>query len=436
MAHSIRPRGFGFSEYVVIMSHHFAAYCLAKWGDKAAWRAELERLWNDAPPAKHEPRAACLPPTKPRPQDVVISKPRGRACDHAAQIEKVYQLLLNHRAGAQALVQTAELASEAGIHRVTVAGILAELRSAGRITTARAGRYGGLIVSFRDVAISEPEPQAPPTAGADQPKPDVAILSPVEPAQPIAAAQTAIEHAASMEETYSTNKLNCVSSVGTRDGYNSPVPAPPPVPAHPAEPVRLADVVRELFDVLQVDQDTGEKRRVTTRQLLAFVRDLGRWPEVVILRAINEERRRRRCAAVIADIASMSPATLRAQLRLMERLADRSRAEGSNLCRYADWAARELRAELARRPAEPGRKPRKVCERLPDLRAAGERHQAELFVLVDQVRATRPRPAPAAVAVAEQHQVETPQIEPTPTLASLLAAIQAIPVELRPQRAL
>jgi hypothetical protein len=148
LAHSIRPRGFAFPEYVVIMSHHFAAYCLAKWGTKDAWRAELERIWDAAPPAKHAPAPACKP-------DVVIpAKPCGRASNHAAQVDRVYGLLLEHRAGAQAPIHTAELASAAGMHRVTLAGILAELRSAGRITTTRNGRYGGLIVAFPDVAIS------------------------------------------------------------------------------------------------------------------------------------------------------------------------------------------------------------------------------------------------------------------------------------------
>jgi hypothetical protein len=200
LAHSIRPRGFTFPEYVVIMSHHFAAYCLAKWGTKDAWRAELERLWDAAPPAKHAPLLARKP-------DVAISpKPRGRASNHAAQVERVYGLLLDHRAGAQALVQTAELASEAGLHRVTLAGILAELRETKRITTARNGRYGGLIVSF----------------------PDVAIVAAPEAAQPIAAAQTAIEPPAPLEETRVPNSNPCVSSDRAEAGYSSQQVDPAP----------------------------------------------------------------------------------------------------------------------------------------------------------------------------------------------------------------
>ena len=196
MASSIRPRGFTFAEYVVIMSHHFAAHCLAKWGSKDAWRAELERLWNLAPAAKHAPAQA-----RPAAAVAVPARvPRGRASNHAEQVERVYTLLQAHRAGAQALVQTAELASEAGMHRVTLAGILAELRSAGRITTERAGRYAGLVVSF----------------------PDVAIVAAPEAAERATVAQTAIEPATPLEETRVPNSTSCVSSEQAPAGYSSP----------------------------------------------------------------------------------------------------------------------------------------------------------------------------------------------------------------------
>ena len=73
----------------------------------------------------------------------------------------------------------------------------------------------------------------------------------------------------------------------------------------------------------------------------------------------------------------MKPPTLRAQLRLMERLSDKSRMEETNLHKFTDWAARELRNALARLP-KTGQKPRPICEALPDLRAAGAAHRAQI----------------------------------------------------------
>jgi hypothetical protein len=184
-------------------------------------------------------------------------------------------------------------------------------------------------------------------------------------------------------------------------GETHPPPeTPKPTAAAPAPPLRrLVDAVREAFNQVRVDQATGERRKVTRRRVLAALAELGSWPAEAIERAIAEERQRRRIAAIVDDIRGMPVGTLRAQLRLMERLGDKSRELGTNLYRYADWAAREMRAELASRPAKRGRKPRRNCEALPDLRAAGATYQAELLDLVDQVRSTTPRLAPIAIAV-------------------------------------
>ena len=178
----------------------------------------------------------------------------------------------------------------------------------------------------------------------------------------------------------------------------------PQAPAGAPRP-KLADAVREVFDRLRVDQDTGERRRIYSKHVREALAEMGNWPASVVERAIEDERQRRRIAAIVADIQGMTPGTLRAQLRLMERLADKSRAEGTNLYRYAEWAAREMRAELATRPAEAGRKPRKNCEALPNLRAAGEQQQADLWQVAErglaELRAHRAAPAPEPA-----HQVD------------------------------
>lgn len=192
-----------------------------------------------------------------------------------------------------------------------------------------------------------------------------------------------------------------------------PREAPPP----PAAPRRLADLVREAFDQVLVDRETGEKRRVTRKRLMIALGPLAR-SDAAIDRAIADERQRRRIAAIVAEIRSMQASTLRQQIRLMERLADKSRDQGTNLHKYADWAAREMRGELASRPPEPGRKPRKNCEVLPDLRATGERYYAELFDLVDQARATMPKPAPIAVAVKPSGEASVGVCSPNPPPAA------------------
>lgn len=198
LARTLYGRGFTFPEYAAIMSHHFAAYCLAKWGTKERWREELAACWQDA--AEHTGYRPKAPAGKRAPDVVIVAKPRGRASSHAQQIERVYQLLQDARAGAQALINTKELASAADMHRVTLAGILAELRSAGRIATQRNGRYGGLVVSFPDVAIV------------------------CEPAAEYCAPmlETPNELAAPIEETSTSNK-SCVSSEQRRAGYSSQV---------------------------------------------------------------------------------------------------------------------------------------------------------------------------------------------------------------------
>ena len=195
LARTLYGRGFTFPEYVVIMAHHFAAYCLAKWGTKEAWREELAALWANA---REKTDYAPKAPGRKKPDVAVSKKPQGRANNHAQTVEHVYALLQEARAGAQALIHTAELASDAGMHRVTLAGILEELRSAGRIETRRNGRYGGLIVSFPDVAVSS--------------KQVAEYCAPV--------LETANEAPALVEGT-STNSKACVSSEPRESGDSS-----------------------------------------------------------------------------------------------------------------------------------------------------------------------------------------------------------------------
>ena len=390
MASSIRPRGFTFAEYVVIMSHHFAAHCLAKWGSKDAWRAELERLWNLAPAAKHAPAQA-----RPAAAVAVPARvPRGRASNHAEQVEKVYQLLLDHRAGAQALVQTAELASEAGMHRVTLAGILAELRDAGRITTERAGRYAGLVVSF----------------------PDVAIVSAQEPAQPATVAQTAIEPAAPLEETRVPNSASCVSSEQAPAGYSSPA----------VEQPALAELAAAYLDDPEAgrlglrSKATGEAvRRHTAAHFAEQVEPYGYTAQQA--RAAYKAEQDRRAALeraewarFFAQLKAMTDVELLAYVnggcrREVAELArqhsggaapfDRHKYQARLRCAKQNLAWRGV--ELTRKPAQPSTKPSKPAR-----------------AQVARLQACQP------LRFEQQPLVEPHQVEPAPTLTSLLASIQ------------
>lgn len=158
-ARAIKGLGFTLPEYAALMTRYFASdreQMIARWGDKDRWWEELADIWDKVAPAK---RGFW----QPKPDVAIPAKPKGRASDHGTQVENVYRILQEHRVGDKATIKTADIAAEADIHRVTLAGILAELRRSGRITTERLGRYGGLTVSFSDVAIPDELPIAAPT---------------------------------------------------------------------------------------------------------------------------------------------------------------------------------------------------------------------------------------------------------------------------------
>jgi DNA-binding MarR family transcriptional regulator len=93
---------------------------------------------------------------------------RGRASNHAATVEQVYSLLLEHKAGRDAIIHIADLASAIGAHRGTVTRILIELADAGRISKRRLAGGGGLVITFlepqRDVIIDAVSAAALPIA--------------------------------------------------------------------------------------------------------------------------------------------------------------------------------------------------------------------------------------------------------------------------------
>jgi len=204
-ATGIRGRGFTFPEYVALMTHLYGAAAVAKWGTKQAWREELSALWFKSQAPRYAP--------KPAPK---VKAPRGRAGDHAALVEKVYQLLLEHRAGAEAIVQIADLAAAVGANRRTIASILNELRK-DHISTKRFGQYGGLIITFSDVIYSA------------APVDELPVPARVNDAPPL--------------RTEETRGINCVSSESRESD-------------HISEPPTLDELARAYWS------DTANGRRV------------------------------------------------------------------------------------------------------------------------------------------------------------------------------
>lgn len=214
-AYGIKGRGFTFPEYAAIMGILYGSDMVAKWGAGEAVRMELAALWQKAPGPKFAPRAKKAPRVA-----------RGRAGDHTALVEQVYSLLVEHKAGAEAIVTARQISDVIYCARETVARIIAELVASGRIRTRRLPRHDGLVITFLDVIYS-------PAAEAVYPQP----------------AQSNDDRSAAAEET--PEYSHCVSSDREAD--------------HSSAPPSLAELAREYLsrpaprvENALVDRSTGE----------------------------------------------------------------------------------------------------------------------------------------------------------------------------------
>lgn len=257
---AIRGLGFSLPEYAALMTRYFAsdrAEMLARWGNKDTWWEELADIWNKSAPPK---RGIW----QPKPAVAKRRKPVGRASDHAAQVERVYALLQQHRDGDTATIKTADLAREAGMHRVTLAGILAELRN-GRIQTQRLGRYGGLLITFSDVAILAE--QAPESSAETQ--------------------QTKQTTAGAIEDTHT----HTVSLPESREpGYSSQLPTLAQLAAHYLD--QQAQVIGEQLVSKKTGQITYRRTAKHFAQLVSA--DYGDWyTKADALEAYATEQERR-----------------------------------------------------------------------------------------------------------------------------------------------
>jgi len=152
-------------------------------GEAAIW-ADIARVIGMARAAHPEitPRLYGTRPEK------VTKPPRGRAGKHSDLVEKVYALLQEYRAGAQAVVKIGILAAAIHCDRRTISEILKELRGdeekdiPARITTRRLAGGAGLLVKFppkRDVIYSTEQAAELPTV-APETAPATAALGDTE----------------------------------------------------------------------------------------------------------------------------------------------------------------------------------------------------------------------------------------------------------------
>jgi hypothetical protein len=145
MASNIRSRGFTFPEFAALMSFFFGTEMASKWGTGPGVREEIAALWFMG----RTPRADEYKPGTPEPTK------RGRGSDHAALVERAYQVILEYRVGINAIIKVNELADALRVDRRTAFALLAELNGkkggARRITSRKFGADEGLIIDFEEV---------------------------------------------------------------------------------------------------------------------------------------------------------------------------------------------------------------------------------------------------------------------------------------------
>lgn len=248
---AIRGCGFTLPEYIALMNIYFAedrAQILTRWGNKESWHAELADVWDKSAPAR---RGYW------QPKRDVAKKPKGRASDHHAQVERVYTIVREHQIGDRSVMKTADIASEAEMHRVTLSNILTELQNDGRIHKTRFGRYGGLIITFPDVAIVDELPIAAPAA------------------------------ASPLEDTHTHNR---VSSETREAGYSSGQ-------QQPTLPETLAEAVIEAIDMYGTRYVPAPGAVKPVERVVQYIRSNGgTWPDWAIRREYRWQLRLRSIA--------------------------------------------------------------------------------------------------------------------------------------------
>lgn len=168
----------------------------------------------------------------------------------------------------------------------------------------------------------------------------------------------------------------------------------------------LRALVAEAFDIYA---DAPKRKRKSLVRHHVTANSTRRWEPDDFDSAYRAELLRR-------DVAATPTLNgLRRALRLNEHRAERAEEQGDPSAIWWRFTIDVLAAEMRRRPPDPQRTRRKVCEVLPDTRRAGERHQAELWAALERDREDRAPPR-TTKPVCPSH---------TPNAAGLIARLKA-----------
>jgi hypothetical protein len=295
-----------------------------------------------------------------------------------------------------------DLGAQLKAGRRTVQADLAALRDAGEISTGQIGGNGrpfAILLSGFGGAIKSRKPDRTAAETRDS--------------------GGAISEAPEVVQTPQTADPNVHANKEGRSPQSS-APDPAPGRAHPggdllpapagARRGRLGALVAEGFDAY-ADAPRHRRKRAVLHYVAA---NGGEGADPAFVEALYDTERDRR------NMATWTPARLRRSLRIYEAKADAARDGSGDLLWLWRRLYRDASAELARRPATPGRKARKNCEVLPDLRKTGERKQAELWAVAEQAlagrRGAKRSPAPGPLVLDD-----SPRSQEDPRVAELLA---------------
>jgi hypothetical protein len=331
------------------------------------YRAHVDAEIARYRPHNYQPQAtisAGLPAPAPAPlADAQHRRPRGRPVgSRAARCAALLRLLeaLPADEHGRRSYHVDDLAAHLGCCRRTVSSLLAELEATGTLTRGAPRGTGGapfLVFSWDANKSQEPCAAAPEAGTGDA------------DARAFWDASNAAVPRIATPETAEINPMHRV--------YTPPVCPPAPPPARG----RLGALVAEGFDAYG-----GAPLHTRKRLVLRYVADNGGADaDPAFVDALYGTERDRR------SMATWSTPRLRRSVRIYEVKADAARDGSGDLAWLWRRLHRDAAAELARRPAEPGRAPRAVFEALPNPRAAGARRQAELWAVVDAARARQRR---------------------------------------------
>lgn len=291
VAQGLRGRGYSFPRYAALMAHYFGDYYKAKWpGRPDLLREELARLWARSQPAARPFTAQPVPaPAKERHNGP--GRPYAPDATRAAQLGVLRELLaaLPTDDFGRVPISTAQLARQMGKTDRMIRLYLTDLAANAEINYFRNGKQSFVILTPQFGALG-----ATPAKASDYDEPSVVAEINPSALAPIAETNTdapmailpmeapEIEASSLLEETREETLAprSCVSSQDR----------PSELPQSSASGATLSEVARAFVTNTLVDAETGEIKRRTFRQFVAYVERMGndaRWPEPALRRALR-----------------------------------------------------------------------------------------------------------------------------------------------------